>query len=169
MNLKTAKEKLEDIIQNYKAKFSDFGIKTAADVYYVDSKAFLECEENDKYLDSLCASITLISTDAKNEDGMCGFDLVIDIKKRKSVNDEKFEAALSEFCRQADELIEKLENAPDKDEVIKEESKREKEEAAESMKKFESDMHKLQISIVIGVCALTLLIIISVFTTMIFG
>ncbi len=169
MELSKAKIILQEAIDGYNSKIAEFGIKTKADVYFVDSKAFLECDENDKYLGSLCGSITLVASDATDEEDMCGFDIVVDIKNRKSVIDAEFEKAFSEFSEYADDFIKRCGEAEDKDAFIKEESKREKNESAEKMKKFEEDMQKLQTTIVAGVCAVVVLFLICFFASLFLG
>ncbi len=169
MEISLAKEKLQELIDNYNEKLSALGAKTLANVYFVDPKSFLECKEEDNKAGAVCASITILSSDATDESGMCGFDIVLEIKKKKQIDDKEFENAVCEFSEIADEFIKKFEEASDKDQFIKEESEREKSESAEKLKELEGEMQKLTAAIIIGGCGIALIIVISIIVGVIFG
>ena len=121
MELNCAKEKLENIVNEYKSKISKLDINTRADVYVGDSKALTKIEDDPDNFDLLFASITIASDnyDEENDNNTCGFDLIVDVKKKSEVNDKEFDNALSEFCAYAEDFIKRLEDAPDKNEFIK--------------------------------------------------
>ncbi len=169
MELSKAREQLEELIGAYSAKISKFGTKIVANTYLADSKCFAICEEDDKYLGSLCASITIIASDAEDENGMCGFDTILSVKKGKKIDDEEFEASVAEFKALADEFTEKFEAAPDKDEFIRAESESQKSKYAEEMEKFDKEMLKMKSCVIAVTCGVALLFVISAVLAIIFG
>lgn len=144
METNKAKELLEEAIKNHVENISKIGVKYAADVYFTDAKGTVTSLIQDDFSDSLCGSITLISDDANDENGKCGFDIILQIRKDNSVDDNELEAALSDFNSDLEEFIEKLSSAEDKDAFIKEAAEKEKAEYAEKMDKFNKDMKRLQ-------------------------
>ncbi len=169
MELLEARDALMKTIEEYSTKISKFGTKISANVYFVDDIGFLECESDDKNIGALCGSITLMASDAEDERGMCGFDIVVDIKRHKTIDDKAFERTLEDFRTVADDFSERFEKAPDKDEFIKSESELQKKHYADEMKKFEGDMKRVETYIIIGVCAVAVLVVIAAVSSLLFG
>ncbi len=169
MELSVAKEKLDELIKPYKSRIQKFGTNISAEVYYADQHCYELPDENDKNLYFLCASITITASDAVDENGMCGFDIVVPIKKNKTVNDAEFEESVAEFKALADRFTEGFEQAPDKDEFIKAESESQKKQYAEEMNQFENSMRKMRSCVIAVGCAVVALLIISMAAAIIFA
>ena len=144
MNIEKAKELLTEAIKSRVERISQTDTKYAADVYFADKKGTVTSVIPDDFSDVLCGSITFISKDANDENGKCGFDIILQIKKDKSIDDNELEAALSDFNFDLDVFTADLISAEDKDAFIREQSEKEKAEYAEKMDKFNKDIKKLR-------------------------
>lgn len=163
MEILKAKNILKDLITSYATKIGDTGVKCVADVYFTDKKGLSSSEENDEYSDALCASITVCTEEAKDENDKCGFDIMLQISKSTDINDAELETALAEFKEDIEAFIEELSAAEDKNKFIKAQSEKEKAFYTEKMEKFNKDIKRLQ---TVSLCILgvvMLIVIIGVF------
>ena len=145
MELNEAKGKIEILLNEYSAKISKFGIKNEAYAYFSDSKTLDECEIDAPDLDSVCGCITMGTQDAKDENDMCGFDIILRTDKKKGVDTERFYSETEKFKQELDDFISRLESSEDKNAFIKNEAMREKEIYTEQMQKFKNRIKFLQV------------------------
>lgn len=163
MEILKAKENLVQTITLYATKISDLGVKCVADVYFTDEKGLSTSAEQNELSDSLFGSITVCSEDATDETGKCGFDILLQITKKKDIDDTQTELSLSAFKDDIEAFIDELAVSDDKNEFIKAQSEKEKAEYAEKFEKFNKDIKRLQ---TISVCLfgiVMLLVIVGVF------
>ncbi len=163
MELTQAKENLCSLVEKYKSKFSEFDIKILADVYLADSKTFANRTDDDPFANVLCASITICSPDAKDENEMCGFDIILNLNKKKAVNDDEFELETSEFKKRLNDFTSKLEDAENINDLIKCEAEKEKEAFSTQMEGYTKKMKKVKIIVTILFAATLISVIFSVF------
>ena len=145
MELNEAKNRTEILLNEYSAKISKFGIKNEAYAYFSDSKTLDECEIDDPILDSVCGCITMGTLDAKDENDMCGFDIILRVNKKKEIDEESFSLEIEKFKQTLDCFIERLESSEDKNAFIKDEAEREKQMYAEQLQKFKKRIKTIQI------------------------
>ncbi len=157
MEIEKAKELLTESVKTYAEKISETGVKYAADVYFADKKGTVTSIIPDDFSDALCGSITIIADNAKDENDKCGFDIILQIKKDKTIDDKEIESALSDFNADLEAFIDNLSSAEDKNAFIKEVSEKEKAEYAEKMDKFNKDMKRLR---AVSICIFGVVIVI---------
>lgn len=161
MELVKAKESLTALLEEHRRIFSNFDIKYSADVYLADSKTFASRTDDDPFATVLCASITISLPDAKDENEMCGFDIILNLNKKKEVNDEEFEREAEEFKSNLNLFLSELEDAKDLKEFIKSKAKKEKEAFNIEMEGYAKKMKKAKILI----ATISALILISLVLT----
>lgn len=157
MEVSKAKEELLDIIKIYAQKIAETGVKCVADVYYSDKNGLAVSKEPEDISDSLCGSITIFAEDADDENGKCGFDIILPFDKDNEIEKTKMDDALSEFSADVDTFIDILSSSEDKNSFIKSESEKQKAEISKKMEKFNKDMKKLQI---LSVCMFLIVMLI---------
>ncbi len=164
MELNEAKDKIEILLNEYSAKISKFGIKNEAYAYFSDSKTLDECEIDDPILDSVCGSITIGTFDAKDENDMCGFDIILRVDKKKKLDENSFYLEIERFRQTLDGFIERLESSEDKNAFVKDEAEREKQMYAEQMQKFKNRIKTIQIG---SIALFTILVLFAMILTFI--
>ena len=149
MELTKAKENLTSLLGKCNQSFSKFGIKTQADVYSADTKTFASRTDDDPFANVLCASITVYSSDAKDENEMCGFDIILRLNKKKQVDDDEFERETEDFKNKIREFLSELEETDSASELIRQTAKKEKEVFSAEMEGYTKKMKRAKITVAI--------------------
>ena len=160
MNKSLAYQKLSELVSNYKSKFETIGVHSEYEIYFLDAKNFKEVS-SDEDADSLCASVTLISSSDK--DIVCGFDITADIRSGGEINEEDLNSSIAKFTEETDAFLAKIALSENRDDLIREAAECEKALFQAKVDSFNSTVKNLQTKTVIMATVAIIVIFIAVF------
>ena len=160
MNKADAYERLETLVSSYKKRFEMVGVRSEYEVYFLNAKSFKEAAA-DEDADSLCASVTLITSSGEEE--LCGFDITADIAHGGDVDEEKLNDTIADFSRDADDFLAKIATSENKDALIRAAAEQEKTRLQANIDAFNSDVKRLQTRTMILAAVAVAVIFIAVF------
>lgn len=163
MTKSEAYDKIQELIKSYKSKFEVIGVRSECEIYFLNAKEFKEAA-SDENADSICASVTLITS--KGEEELCGFDIAVDIERNGNVNESKLNSNIENFRISTDEFLAKIAISEDRDALIREVANREKTILQANIDSFNSDVKKLQTQTIILAVVSVLVIFLAVFAVL---
>lgn len=160
MIVSIAKEKTKELLSSYADKLNIIGVKNATEIYFINTKEFKDCE-TEEGANAICGSLTVYTSTDDGE--ICGFDIIVDIDSHGEIKDKEIEKSFEEFKTAANEFLEQIAIAEDRDQLIKEAAEREKNKYTVSMEAFNADIKRLQKTTVIFTVVAIVAVFIAVF------
>lgn len=155
MNVKIAREKIEEVIKAGAERLSAAGLKTKVRSFYTD-KNLAETEEFSPKVILLFGDVAF-GYESMDFDDYCNYSICCEVKSAE-VNEKELEDGIAEFNKEIDKVIEKVSSATSPESVIEEISKQQTEDAEIAAREFAKEMRKIKFKLYGAIGAIVVII-----------
>ena len=155
MNVKIAREKIEEAIKAGAERLSAAGLKTKVRSFYTD-KNLAETDEFSPKVILLFGDVAF-GYESMDFDDYCNYSICCEVKSAE-VNEKELEDGIAEFNKEIDKVIEKVSSATSPESVIEEISKQQTEDAEIAAREFAKEMRKIKFKLYGAIGAIVVII-----------